>query len=477
MAPNYVRVGVRIRPPFEDEIADELAEEPGGGGWRPAVSVVEAREGQAVVRLELGKRAREFAYDYAFGPEASQADVFDAVAAPVVDAVAAAARTAVFAYGQAGTGKSHTMGILEGPAGAPDRGGPRRPGPDAPPRPAVGRGRARAAPSAAAGAQRRASTARAGDGVVPRPRARARGTPRAAPVLSVVLGAPGAAKKLLFVDLAGSERVRRTSSAGARLREAKSINASLAARRQRRARDRDRAARRRSATSSPRSAATPRPAAAAGARRTRTGAGGAGSGRAAAARAARAPGGPAETALVATVGRPPLAAETQSTLQFASRCARALGPRGAAGGGGAARAPGAAVDYTSARRRGVKADVDSWSFVRARVGNLNSQHDFHRASTVESSARGGAKTSAYAAAAAAPAPAPATVKARSRPPARAAPSGPRDGIASWRTRTPERASRAEAVARGRRRAAERERRHARAAARERRRAVEEREAG
>ena len=138
MAPNYVRVGVRIRPPFEDEIADELAEEPGGGGWRPAVSVVEAREGQAVVRLELGeKRAREFAYDYAFGPEASQADVFDAVAAPVVDAVAAGgAHGTVFAYGQTGTGKSHTMGILEGPAGAPDRGGPRRfarrrPNPDA----------------------------------------------------------------------------------------------------------------------------------------------------------------------------------------------------------------------------------------------------------------------------------------------------------------------------------------------------------
>ena len=108
MAPNYVRVGVRIRPPFEDEIADELAEEPGGGGWRPAVSVVEAREGQAVVRLELGeKRAREFAYDYAFGPEASQADVFDAVAAPVVDAVAAGgAHGTVFAYGQTGTGKS-----------------------------------------------------------------------------------------------------------------------------------------------------------------------------------------------------------------------------------------------------------------------------------------------------------------------------------------------------------------------------------
>ncbi|KAH8067668.1 hypothetical protein JL721_7363 [Aureococcus anophagefferens] len=83
MAPNYVRVGVRIR--------------------------------QAVVRLELGeKRAREFAYDYAFGPEASQADVFDAVAAPVVDAVAAGgAHGTVFAYGQTGTGKSHTMGILE----------------------------------------------------------------------------------------------------------------------------------------------------------------------------------------------------------------------------------------------------------------------------------------------------------------------------------------------------------------------------
>ena len=35
--------------------------------------------------------------------------------------------------------------------------------------------------------------------------------------------------KLLLVDLAGSERVRRTTSQGARLEEAKSINQSLSA--------------------------------------------------------------------------------------------------------------------------------------------------------------------------------------------------------------------------------------------------------
>ncbi|KAH8052379.1 hypothetical protein JL722_10212 [Aureococcus anophagefferens] len=85
MAPNYVRVGVRIRPPFEDEIADELAE--AGRRRLAAGRVVVEREGQASCASSSGKRA--FAYDYAFGPEASQADVFDAVAAPVVDAVAA----------------------------------------------------------------------------------------------------------------------------------------------------------------------------------------------------------------------------------------------------------------------------------------------------------------------------------------------------------------------------------------------------
>lgn len=86
---NYVRVGVRVRPPFEDELGDD-ADAGGAGGWVPAVSVASDGPGAsaAVARLELdATRAREFAYDHAFGPETSQAEVFDTLAAPVVDAV------------------------------------------------------------------------------------------------------------------------------------------------------------------------------------------------------------------------------------------------------------------------------------------------------------------------------------------------------------------------------------------------------
>ena len=103
MASNYVRVGVRVRPPFEDEIVDEFAEA-ATGEWHPAVSVVDSASASAVVRLELGeKRAREFAYDYAFGPEASQREVFDTLAAPVVDdVVERGLNGTVFAYGQTG---------------------------------------------------------------------------------------------------------------------------------------------------------------------------------------------------------------------------------------------------------------------------------------------------------------------------------------------------------------------------------------
>jgi len=51
-------------------------------------------------------------FDSAFGPGASQDDVYDTVAGPVVNRVLDGYNGAVLAYGQTGTGKSHTMGIL-----------------------------------------------------------------------------------------------------------------------------------------------------------------------------------------------------------------------------------------------------------------------------------------------------------------------------------------------------------------------------
>ena len=99
--PGDVSVYVRIRPP--------LAGEP-----REAAATVLNKE---TVRLEVARTATvcEHNCDAAFGPHASQAELFDGVARDVVDAVLAGVDGTVVAYGQTGAGKSHTLGVLEAP--------------------------------------------------------------------------------------------------------------------------------------------------------------------------------------------------------------------------------------------------------------------------------------------------------------------------------------------------------------------------
>ena len=99
--PGDVSVYVRIRPP--------LAGEP-----REAAATVLNKE---TVRLEVARTATvcEHGCDAAFGPHASQAELFDGVARDVVDAVLAGVDGTVVAYGQTGAGKSHTLGVLEAP--------------------------------------------------------------------------------------------------------------------------------------------------------------------------------------------------------------------------------------------------------------------------------------------------------------------------------------------------------------------------
>lgn len=52
---------------------------------------------------------RTFTYDHVFDPHASQADVYDRLIQPIVDEVLQGYNCTVFAYGQTGTGKTHTM--------------------------------------------------------------------------------------------------------------------------------------------------------------------------------------------------------------------------------------------------------------------------------------------------------------------------------------------------------------------------------
>jgi kinesin family protein 5 len=107
--PGRVKVGVRCRPAFQDEIDFAKGE---------FLSIVDTRDetkdhlGQISLLMVTGKQ-REFQYDYVFGPNASQDNVYERIARPVVTDVLKGLNGTIFAYGQTGTGKTYTMGILQ----------------------------------------------------------------------------------------------------------------------------------------------------------------------------------------------------------------------------------------------------------------------------------------------------------------------------------------------------------------------------
>lgn len=55
------------------------------------------------------KSTKKFTFDRAFGPESKQSEVYHSVVAPLIEEVLAGYNCTVFAYGQTGTGKTHTM--------------------------------------------------------------------------------------------------------------------------------------------------------------------------------------------------------------------------------------------------------------------------------------------------------------------------------------------------------------------------------
>lgn len=72
------------------------------------VKVTSDRE--VVVKQQPDNRlTKKFTFDRAFGPESKQSDVYHVVVAPLITEVLAGYNCTVFAYGQTGTGKTHTM--------------------------------------------------------------------------------------------------------------------------------------------------------------------------------------------------------------------------------------------------------------------------------------------------------------------------------------------------------------------------------
>jgi len=105
-----IRVAARFRPLSESE--------QGTGGSSTGLCVRFGNNGQSCVLSAdrtHGVNEFEFCYDHMFQPEATQEDVYRAVAQPIVEGVINGYNGAILAYGQTGSGKTHTM---LGPNGA-----------------------------------------------------------------------------------------------------------------------------------------------------------------------------------------------------------------------------------------------------------------------------------------------------------------------------------------------------------------------
>eukprot|EP00741_Cyanophora_paradoxa_P015113 tig00020848_g14584.t1 len=97
-----VQVIVRCRPLTADELAVEKF---------PAVKCDEARrEVNVNIPSVLGKySAKRFTYDQVFGHDCTQAHLYAQAISPIVEEVLKGFNCTIFAYGQTGTGKTHTM--------------------------------------------------------------------------------------------------------------------------------------------------------------------------------------------------------------------------------------------------------------------------------------------------------------------------------------------------------------------------------
>eukprot|EP00051_Salpingoeca_urceolata_P000106 m.32823 g.32823 ORF g.32823 m.32823 type:complete len:1042 (-) comp10167_c0_seq1:14-3139(-) len=96
-----VNVSVRVRPRNEEEIS------------RNSPNSVEASTAlnQCRVKVKAGTKidTKTYSFDRVFGPDSTQVEVYRSVVEPVLLEVLQGFNCTVFAYGQTGTGKTHTM--------------------------------------------------------------------------------------------------------------------------------------------------------------------------------------------------------------------------------------------------------------------------------------------------------------------------------------------------------------------------------
>ncbi|CAF2739717.1 unnamed protein product [Rotaria sp. Silwood2] len=99
---NNVKVVVRCRPMSDKELDND----------RKEIVFVNESTGTIDVRPPHNisdDTGKTFTFDYVFGPNSKQVDIYNLVARPIVDAVLEGYNGTIFAYGQTGTGKTFTM--------------------------------------------------------------------------------------------------------------------------------------------------------------------------------------------------------------------------------------------------------------------------------------------------------------------------------------------------------------------------------
>ncbi|RHZ18992.1 hypothetical protein DYB37_003687 [Aphanomyces astaci] len=190
-----VRVMVRIRPMSTKEKQD----------GRQTVTVASFDRAEVTITNPMGAASeppKAFTFDAAFGSQSTQQQVYDTAATAIVEAVMDGYNGTIFAYGQTGAGKSHTM---EGYPAPPDQRG--------------------IIPNSFKHIFDKVSFRRLKQVLV-----------RASyleiyneEIRDLLSKDPKASLDLKEVDLAGSERQSKTGATGDRLQEANKINLSLSA--------------------------------------------------------------------------------------------------------------------------------------------------------------------------------------------------------------------------------------------------------
>ena len=97
-----VRVAVRCRPMSSDEISKGMQ----------CIVLVDEKRGEVLIhspKMDMREPPKTFTYDLTFGADSSQENIYQTTAYPIVQSVVEGYNGTIFAYGQTGTGKTHTM--------------------------------------------------------------------------------------------------------------------------------------------------------------------------------------------------------------------------------------------------------------------------------------------------------------------------------------------------------------------------------